>query len=137
MVEGGPNSSIFQEYCQHNTPNHGNNTCGQEVWREMLCMVTNLEEDELATCLNETDKKGFKGYQPGVENSEKPGNTHTNDLDNNDIIIVVSSILFIFIVTILISVLYYRHKQHIWEDGEEFLLTDTGFQTQEHFNAKC
>ena len=106
MVEGGPNSSIFQEYCQHNTPNHGNNTLG------------------------------FKGYQPGT-NSAKPRITHRNDLDNNDIIIVVSSILFIFIVTIMISVLYYRYKQHIWEDGEEFLLTDIGFQPEEPFISKC
>ena len=75
------------------------------MWREKLCTITNLE---MATCLNETDKKGFKGYQPG-KNNAKPGITHTNDLDNNDIIIVVSSIEFIFIVTIKISVLYYRN----------------------------
>eukprot|EP00090_Calanus_glacialis_P045413 TRINITY_DN8417_c0_g1_i1.p1 TRINITY_DN8417_c0_g1~~TRINITY_DN8417_c0_g1_i1.p1 ORF type:complete len:822 (-),score=306.82 TRINITY_DN8417_c0_g1_i1:453-2918(-) len=60
MVKDGHEGQIFVNYYEHNTGGHKVEKCDETCWREQLCTVSNLVMEELATCLNSTDKKeGF------------------------------------------------------------------------------
>jgi len=59
MVSGGANSSIFESYYEHNTGGHIVDKCDNTCWRQQLCTVTNLIQEELQDCLNDTGKDGF------------------------------------------------------------------------------
>ena len=134
MVQDGANSSMFGDYCKHSTLGHGDGArCGEDVWRKMLCTVTSMGEREQQSCVEGTGRNGFQGFKPSKLISistiaVSPTLNHANDLDSNDIFIVVSSILFIFVVTLLLSVLYYRNQRENLEDTEQVLLTDSDFQ---------
>jgi len=64
MVDGGPQSSMFLSYYEHNTGGHIVGNCSETCWREQLCTVSNLDIQELKTCLNSSEKEGFYEVAP-------------------------------------------------------------------------
>ena len=59
MVAGGPGSSAFRSYYEHNTGGHVTAECGQTCWRGHLCSITRLGTQELQQCLASTGTQGF------------------------------------------------------------------------------
>ena len=134
MVESGVNGSMFSDYCAHSTLGHGDGSgCGEAGWREMLCTVTSRGAEDQGRCLNGTDKNTFPGFKSTKVMNESniieitiP--SHGDDIDNNDIFIVISAIVFIFVVSLMVAVLYYHNQREVVEDTEQVLLTDSDFQ---------
>jgi len=59
MVKNDIKSDMFTMYYQHNTGSHIAGDCNNTCWREHLCAISNIDVDELTTCLSSTGKEGF------------------------------------------------------------------------------
>jgi len=87
MVNGRENSSMFQSYYEHNTGGHIVGKCNETCWREQLCTVSNLDIQELKTCLNSSGIQGFYEVAPTptlVDNSSDKKPTTTTLLGEGD-----------------------------------------------------